>query len=48
MQDKSKLYFILEYCPNGDLSDFIKKNGIFIKLFIVENKFLHNITSIKY
>ncbi len=27
MQDKSNLYFILDYCPNGDLSDFIKKNG---------------------
>lgn len=27
MQDKAKLYYVMEYCPNGDLSDFIKKNG---------------------
>ncbi len=26
-QDKKKLYFIVEYCPNRDLSDFIRKQG---------------------
>lgn len=28
-QDPKKLYFILEYCPNRDLSDFLKTQGIF-------------------
>jgi serine/threonine protein kinase len=30
-QDNKKLYFILEYCPNRDLSDLIKAVGIFKK-----------------
>lgn len=29
MHDKAKLYYIMEYCPNGDLSDYIKKTGNF-------------------
>ena len=26
-QDKKKLYFILQYCPNRDFSDFIRNRG---------------------
>jgi serine/threonine protein kinase len=26
-QDKRKLYFILEYCPNRDLSEFVRCQG---------------------
>ena len=26
-QDREKLYFVLEYCPNRDLSHFIKYNS---------------------
>lgn len=27
-QDPRKLYFILDYCPNKDLSEFLKTQGI--------------------
>ena len=31
-QDSSSLYFVLEYCPNGDILGLVKKNGRFNEL----------------
>jgi len=28
-QDPKKLYFILDYCPNRDLADFLRTQGNF-------------------
>lgn len=31
-QDTASLYFVLEYCPNGDILGLVKKNGRFCEL----------------
>ncbi len=33
--DISKVYIVLEYCTNGDFSDFINKNSIIFKKLLV-------------
>ncbi|EGG23609.1 putative protein serine/threonine kinase [Cavenderia fasciculata] len=34
-QDESNLYFIIEYCPNGDLLDLLKRSGNCFQLDVV-------------